>query len=258
MLPFASGFKPINGINLYYELYGEGTPVVLIHGGGGSIGSDWTEVISRLHRHYQVLGIDLQNHGRSDHRAIPETFEQDAIDVVALVRNLGIEKAAFIGFSNGGTTALTIAHLFPQMVTRLVAASALCKRNGMPAGFFKGMEQATIEHMPLALKDNFRQLNPDPQKLQNMFEKDSQRMIHFKDWDDSAIRSINHPVFLIGGDQDVVKPEHLLEMNMLLPQSRLMLLPAQHGNYFMANERGYIDHLLIDFTIQQVELFLNN
>ena len=91
-----------------------------------------------------------------------------------------------------------------------------------------------------------------------MFEKDSQRMIHFKDWEDSMLRSVQSPVLFIAGDNDVMKATHLAEMHSLVPASRLMILPSGHGNYMMADEDGHIDKALIDFTVTQVERFLNN
>ncbi|MBX2923378.1 MAG: alpha/beta hydrolase [Chitinophagaceae bacterium] len=253
-----SDYKEANGINLYYEIYGEGKPLVLIHGGGSSIQFDYGEIIQRLSGKYKLIGIDLQNHGRSGHRTVPETFEQDAKDIMAVLEQLGISKASFWGFSNGATTVLLIAHLFPAKVEKIIAASGVTKRNGMIDGFFEGMAHATIEHMPQYLKDNFLRLNPDAGKLQNMFEKDSRRMIHFKDWDDGMLQSIQAPVFFIGGDSDVMKAEHMAEMHRLVPGSRLMILPTGHGTYMMADENGNANKALIDFTVAQVEYFLSN
>lgn len=253
-----SGYKQANGIDLYYEIYGEGSPLVLIHGGGSSLQLDYREIIDRMAGKYQLIGIDLQNHGKSAHRYVPETFEQDALDVIAVLEQLGIDRASFWGFSNGATTVLQIANLFPQKVTKIVACSGVTKRNGMINGFFEGMIHATIDVMPQYLKDNFIKLNPDPAELQNMFYRDSQRMIHFTDWPDDILRSILSPVFFISGDKDVVKPEHGAEMHSLVPGSSLMVLPAGHGGYMMADEKGYIDNHLIDFTVSRVEKFLNN
>lgn len=258
MQPSETGHKAVNGINLYYEIYGEGKPLVLIHGGGSDLQFDYREVIQRLSGQYKLIGIDLQNHGRSGHRETPETFEQDAKDITAVLDQLGIGKASFWGFSNGATTALLIAYLFPGKVEKIIAASGVTKRSGMTDGFFEGMAQATIDHMPQYLKDNFLKLNPDPHKLQHMFEKDSQRMIHFKDWDDSMLRSIQSPVLFIAGDHDVVKAGHIAEMHSLVAGSRLMIFPSGHGNYMMADENGKADKALIDFTVNQVKVFLNN
>lgn len=250
------GFKNANGINLYYEIYGEGKPIVLVHGGGSSGYFDFEETIKRLSNQFQLITIDLQNHGRSAHRNIAETFEQDARDVIAVLDQIGISRASFFGFSNGATTVLQIAYLFPGKAEKAIVASGVTKRSGMIDGFFEGMSHANIDNMPQYLKDSFLKLNPDPAKLQNMFEKDSQRMIHFKDWDDSILASIAAPAFFIVGDRDVITVKHVAEMSVLHKNARLLVVPSTHGAYMMADENGNEDKRLIDFTIAQVEKFI--
>lgn len=256
MTPTETGFKKVNGIQLYYEIYGSGKPVVLIHGGGSSFLFDFKEVIARLEGKFQLIGIDLQNHGRSEHRDIPETFEQDADDVAGLLAALNIKKASFWGFSNGGSTVMQIGRRHPGIVERLVVASAFYKRSGMMDGFFEGMQEATFESMPEPFKINFLNLNPDFSKLENLFEKDCGRMQTFEDWDDEVLISLTSPTLFISGDQDVIKPEHTAAMWRLVKDARLLILPAAHGTYIMPDFDGNTDTGLIDFTVKEVEKFL--
>lgn len=258
MEPKEKGYHLVNGIRMYYEIYGSGKPLVLVHGGGSSILFDFKEIISRLENRFQLIGIDLQNHGMTDHRDIPETFEQDAHDVAALLKELSIEKASFMGFSNGGNTVMQIAHLYPEITEKIIVASSFYKRSGMMDGFFEIMNEATLESMPEPLKINFLNLNPDFSKLQNMFEKDSKRMQTFEDWDEKILTSIKAPVFFISGDKDVMKPEHVVEMWRLVPGSQLMILPAGHGSYMMADFEGNTDSDLIDLTVNEIIKFLNH
>jgi pimeloyl-ACP methyl ester carboxylesterase len=258
MNPVEKGYKQVNGIRMYYEIYGSGEPLVLIHGGGSSILFDYKEVISRLENQFQLIGIDLQNHGMSEHRDIPETFEQDARDVAALLKEINVRKASFWGFSNGGSTVMQLAHLFPEIVEKLVVASAFYKRAGMMDGFFESMMEATLESMPEPLKINFLNLNPDFSKLENMFDKDSKRMQTFEDWSDDVLKGIKSPTLFISGDKDVMKPEHVVEMWRLVEGSQLMILPATHGSYMMADFGGNVDEKLIDLTVSEVEKFLTN
>jgi len=258
MNPVEKGHKRVNGIQMYYEIYGSGKPLVLIHGGGSSILFDFKEVISRLENKFQLIGIDLQNHGMTEHRDIPETFEQDADDVAALLKELNIEKTSFWGFSNGGNTVMQIAYRHPQMIEKLIVASAFYKKNGMMDGFFESMAEATLESMPEPLKINFLNLNPDFSKLENMFDKDSKRMQTFEDWDEDILTKIKSPTFFISGDKDVMKPEHVVEMWRLVEGAQLMILPVTHGSYMMADFGGNIDGKLIDSTVIEVEKFLNH
>ncbi|WP_263602808.1 alpha/beta fold hydrolase [Chryseobacterium sp. PET-29] len=258
MTPAEKGYQEINGIKMYYEIYGSGKPLVLIHGGGGSILFDYKEVIARLENKFQLIGIDLQNHGRSGHRDIAETFEQDAHDVAALLKSINIEKASFWGFSNGGNTVMQVAHRYPEMVEKLIVASAFYKKNGMLDGFFESMNNATLDSMPEPLKINFLSLNPDFSALENMFDKDSKRMQTFEDWSEEILKGISSPVLFISGDKDVMKPEHTVEMWRLVEDSNLLILPATHGSYMMADFNGNTDDRLIDFTVIEAEKFLNN
>nr|WP_315035363.1 alpha/beta hydrolase [uncultured Chryseobacterium sp.] len=257
MNPVESGYKKVNGIQMYYEIYGSGKPLVLVHGGGSSILFDFKEVIERLQYRFQLIGIDLQNHGKSEHRDTPETFEQDAHDVVALLAELSIDRASFWGFSNGGSTVMQIAYRYPEIVESLVVASAFYKKNGMMDGFFEGMQEATMESMPEPLKINFLNLNPDFSKLENMFDKDCKRMQTFEDWDDNILASIQCPTLFISGDKDVMKPEHTVAMWRLVKGSELMILPGGHGGYMMADFEGYVDKNMIDFTSEEVGKFLH-
>ncbi|WP_333574814.1 alpha/beta fold hydrolase [Sphingobacterium sp. Lzh-3] len=251
-----SGYAPANGIKLYYEIFGTGKPLVLIHGGGSSGYTDFEETVKRLHDQYQLIVIDLQNHGRSEHRTTPETFEQDAKDISAVLDFFSIEKASFFGFSNGATTLLKFATMYPDKVEKLIAASGNTKREGLLDGFFESMEASTINDIPPFLKENFMKLNPDPEKFRNMYEKDSQRMINFKDFETESLSLLTCPVFLIGGDQDVVKTTHLAAMQQQIPHARLLILPANHGNYMMADFNGDVNDQLIDFTLGQIQHFL--
>lgn len=258
MTPAEKGYQEVNGIKMYYEIYGSGKPLVLIHGGGGSILFDYKEVIARLENKFQLIGIDLQNHGRSGHRDIAETFEQDAHDVAALLKSINIEKASFWGFSNGGNTVMQVAHRYPEMVEKLIVASAFYKKNGMLDGFFESMKNTTLDSMPEPLKINFLSLNPDFSALENMFDKDSKRMQTFEDWSEEILKGISSPVLFISGDKDVMKPEHTVEMWRLVEDSKLLILPATHGSYMMADFNGNTDDRLIDFTVSEAEKFLNN
>lgn len=258
MNPLEKGYKQVNGIQMYYEIYGSGKPLVLIHGGGSFILYDFKEVIARLENEFQLIGIDLQNHGRSEHRDIPETFEQDADDVAALLKALNVDKASFWGFSNGGNTVMQIGHRHPKIVEKLVVASAFYKRNGMMDGFFEMMNEATFDSMPEPFKINFLNLNPDFSKLENLFEKDSKRMQTFVDWSDDVLSSIQSPTLFISGDKDVMKPEHTIAMWRLVENSQLMILPVGHGTYMMADFDGSLNENLVNFTIKEVTNFLNN
>src|ERR1700750_1743663 len=108
-------YATVNGLHMYYEVHGTGKPLVLIHGAASTIHSTFGRILPVLAKAHQVIAVELQAHGHSDNRDGRQiTFEQDADDVAALLKQLHIAKADIFGFSNGGTTALQIAIRIPD------------------------------------------------------------------------------------------------------------------------------------------------
>ena len=228
---FQSGYSEVNGIKMYYEIYGEGTPLVLIHGGGSTIQTSFGRIVPLFAKNRKVIGVELQAHGRTSDRATPISFEQDADDVAVLLKNLNIEKADVLGFSNGANTTMQLAIRHPEKVNKIIVASGFYKRDGMFPGFWDFMKKGTIADMPATLKQEFFKVTPDSAKLQNLFEKCSKRMLEFQDWDDELLRSIKAPTLIVTGDKDVATPEHSVEMYRLIPNSQLMVIPGGHGKF---------------------------
>lgn len=224
-------YATVNGLKMYYEIHGKGTPLVLLHGGGSTIESNYGRVLPELAKRHQVIAVELQAHGHTPDIDRPLSFEQDADDVAALIKQLHIKKADIMGFSNGATTSLQIAIRHPQLVNKLVLASTLYKREGMPDGFFTGMEHATFDQMPQPLKDAYLKANPDPKGLDAMFHRDVTRMVNFKDISDEQVKSIQAPALVINGDKEVIKAEHAFALSRVLPHGQLAILPGGHGDY---------------------------
>ncbi len=229
--PSESGYSDVNGINMYYEIYGTGKPLVLIHGGGSTIQSCFEKVIPLFAKNRKVIAMELQAHGRTNDRGTDSSFEQDADDVAALLKNLDIPKADFFGFSNGGTTTLQIVIRHPEIVHKIVLGSALAKRNGVPDWFWGFMEQASLKDMPTQLQEAYLKVSPNPEGLQVMHDRDAKRMVHFKDIPDEQVTSIEVPALVLIADKDVITPEHALELHRQIPNSELAIIPGVHGEY---------------------------
>ena len=224
-------YATVNGLRMYYEIHGTGEPLVLLHGGGSTITTSFGKILPFLAKKHKVIAVELQAHGHTADRNRPTTFVQDANDVTELLNQLHIEKADFFGFSNGGQTAMQLALLHPEKVRKLILTSMFYKREGTPAAFWQGMAMARFSDMPQVYKDEFLKINNDSTALLAMFNRDANRMRGFKDWKDEDIRSITAPTLIVIGDQDLTRPEHAVEMHLLLPQSRLTILPGNHGSY---------------------------
>ncbi|MBE9602696.1 alpha/beta fold hydrolase [Pedobacter sp. MC2016-24] len=253
--PLKSGYAPVNGIKMYYQIYGEGKPLVLIHGGGSTIDITFGRVIPMFAKHRKVIAVELQAHGRTNDRNTESSFEQDADDVASLLHYLKIDKADFFGFSNGGTTTLQIAIRHPKVVDKIVLGSPLSKRNGVPAKFWDFMKQASLDNMPQELKNAYSKVDPDG--LKNMHDRDAKRMQNFKDIPDEQISAITTKAFIIIGDKDVILPEHALEMHRLLVGSELAIIPGTHGEYIEELTSLKFNTHQANFVIPMIERFLD-
>jgi pimeloyl-ACP methyl ester carboxylesterase len=249
-------YANVNGIKMYYEIHGEGEPLVLIHGGGSTIETTFGRVLPMFAQKYKVIAVELQAHGHTSDRNAPESFQQDADDVAELLKQLNISKASFIGFSNGGSTTMQIAIRHPEIADKIVVASGAYQREGFIPGFFEGFPNATLETMPQPLRDAFLKINPDSTALQNMFEKDVARMVSFKDWSDDDLKSIKAPALIINADKDVITNEHAVKMSKLIPNAELMILPGVHGAYLGEICTAVPGSKQPEMTVEMIEEFL--
>lgn len=257
-LGFKSGYSEVNGLKMYYETYGQGKPLVLIHGGGSTIQSNFEKVIPLFAKGREVFAVELQAHGRTGDRNTDLSFEQDADDIATLLKNLKIDKADFFGFSNGGTTTLQIAIRHPEIVVdKIILGSALAKRNGVPEQFWEFMKQAQLENMPGQLKEAYKKVSSDPNGLQVMHDKDAKIMVDFKDIPDDKIKSIKAPTLIIISDKDVITLEHAIEMHRQIANSELAIIPGGHGEYIGEITTLKPDFKESDLVVPMIEKFLN-
>ncbi len=256
-LTFNSGYSEVNGLKMYYEIYGQGKPIVLIHGGGSTIQSNFEKIIPLFAKNRKVIAVELQAHGRTSDRNADLSFEQDADDIATLLKNLNIDKADFFGFSNGGTTVLQIAIRHPQIVDKIIIGSALAKRNGVPGWFWDFMKQAKLENMPEQLKTAYRQVASDTGGLEIMHDKDAKRMVNFKDIPDEQIKSIKAPALIIIADKDVITPEHAIELYRQIANAELAIIPGGHGEYIGEITTIKTDFKESDLVVPMIEKFLN-
>ena len=235
MTQVRQGYAPVGALRMYYEVHGGArpgrVPLVLIHGGGSTIGTNLGALIPLLTGTRQVIAVEEQGHGHTASIDRPYTLENSADDIAAVLEHLEIPSADVLGFSAGGGVAMRLATRHPGRVRRLILASSFFRRDGMADGFWDSMEGATIEAMPEVYKDADRRINPDPRHQQQLFEQDSQRTRSFEDWPDSDLEAIASPTLVLVADRDVVTVEHGVRMARTIPGARLMVVPGTHGDY---------------------------
>jgi pimeloyl-ACP methyl ester carboxylesterase len=250
------GYAAVNGLNMYYEIHGSGAPLVLIHGGGSTLRTTFGRVLQGFAKTRKVIAVEMQAHGHTADIDRPLSFSQDADDIAALLKHLGIEKADVFGFSNGASTTLRFAIRHPEMTNKIIVASTFYKKAGAPDWFWDMMSKPTFEGMPQPYKDEFLKINPDTNALHRMYERDVARMQSFPDISEEEMRSIKAPAFIIIGDKDVTTPEHAAEMHRLLTKSRLAIIPGGHGDY-IGEMTAPQNSTLIAATVSLINAFLD-
>jgi len=253
-------YASVNGLKMYYEIYGptKGTPLVLLHGGGSTIETTFGLILPLLAKNRRVMAFEQQGHGHT--ADIPNrhfSFEQSADDAAALLAFLKIDRADFFGFSNGGHIAVQVAIKHPGLVRKLIVASAPLKRDGFPPEFWEGFKDATLNNMPAELREAYLKTAPHPEQLETFFDKSVKRMVEFKDFRSEDIRAIKAETLIIFGDADVMRPEHGVGMFRLFPHARLAVIPGGHGTYLGAIEARKKGSELPNLTVSMVEEFLD-
>jgi pimeloyl-ACP methyl ester carboxylesterase len=213
-----SGYAPVNGLKMYYEVYGGGEPLVLIHGGVGAI-EMFNPILPALSQNHKVIAVDLQAHGRTADIDRPLKFDLMADDIAALLKYLKIDKADIMGYSLGGEVALRTAIQHSQVVNKLVVVSATFKRDGWYPESLAGMSQmgpAVVEPMKQTpMYQIYTQLAPTPQDWPVLLTKLGDLLKQDYDWSED-VKKMKIPTLIIVGDADAVRTAHAVEFFGLL------------------------------------------
>jgi pimeloyl-ACP methyl ester carboxylesterase len=211
-------YADVNGVNLYYETHGTGSPMVLLHGGLGS-GEMFGPIIPTLADHHQVILVDLQGHGRTADVDRPLDIRLMADDVAALIDHLGLRKPAVVGYSLGGGVALQVAIRHPEKVGRLVAASAHVSRDAIYPEMLQQQGQvsgAAAEFMKeTPMYELYQRVAPHPEHFPKLLDKIGEAMA--QDFDLSEdVRGLQVPTLVVAADADMAPPSHYVEVFKLL------------------------------------------
>jgi pimeloyl-ACP methyl ester carboxylesterase len=263
MKPVSSGYADVNGIKLYHEIYGEGEPLVLIHGGLTTIGEmqGWIQPLAKTR---QVIAVEMQGHGRTADTDRPMSFATMGNDIVALLDYLKIPKADLVGHSFGGASAIRAAIQHPDKVRRLVVISSPYARSCWYPEVQEGMGRvgaSMAENMMQTPTGKFSKQWPEPQRFPQFLNKMGNMMSQDYDWS-TDIAKLPMPVLLVFADNDSVSQKHIAEFfallgggvkepgwrNTQLSKSRLAVVPGySHYNFLTSPEVPLIvDKFLAD------------
>ncbi|HWM29515.1 MAG TPA: alpha/beta hydrolase [Woeseiaceae bacterium] len=251
-----SGYIEANGVNYYYEIRGSGEPLLLLHGGLGSIDM-FGPLLPLFTEHRQVISVDLHGHGRTELGERRISLIEMGDDLAVLLAELGYGKVDVLGYSMGAGVAFRLAVQHPAAVRRLVLASAPFAQDG----FFPEMlpQQAQVgAGMAEAMKDtpmyqSYKAIAPHPEDFPKLLDRMGELMRQPYDWSED-VKKLEMPVMLVYGDSDMIRPEHIVEFYQLLggglkdagwmrehmSQNRLAILPdLTHYEMFMAPQLAH-------------------
>ena len=232
-----TGYAPVNGLKMYYEIHGSGEPVVLLHGAFMAISGDWSDWIGELSKTRKVIAVEMQGHGRTADIKRDITYENLADDVAGLLDYLKIPSADIVGYSLGAGVAMQCAIRHPERVRKVVSISAPFRRDGwvkeandawpnFTAEMFKGTP-AEVE---------YKKISPTPDGFPSLFNHIKATALRPYDLGSDRLKATKAPMFFIHGDADGVRLDHIMEMFSLKgggifgdmqprSESRLAILP---------------------------------
>jgi pimeloyl-ACP methyl ester carboxylesterase len=234
----SSGYAPVNGLRMYYEVHGDGKPLVLLHGSYMTIDLNFAQLIPELAKNYKVIALEMQGHGRTGDIDRPYSYPALASDIDGLLKHLKIDSADVLGYSLGGTVAFELAIKHPQRVTSLVIISSVFRHDGWlqsARDLFPTIKPEFFENTPL--KAEYDRLAPDKSHWKDWVNKMVASEVIPFDLGSENVKRLKCPVLIISGDNDGVDLNHIAEMYKLcgggvfgdiagLPKSRLAIVPG--------------------------------
>jgi pimeloyl-ACP methyl ester carboxylesterase len=232
-----SGYAPVNGLKMYYEIHGNGAPVVLLHGAFMAITDDWRAWINELAKTRKVIAVEMQGHGRTADIDRDMTYDNLSDDVAALLDYLKVPNADIIGYSLGGGVAIDTAIRHPEKVRKVVSVSAPIRSDGWVKeanDFWPNFKWEMMKGTPAETERE--KLNPIRNSFPDFFNHLKATAMKPYDFGSEKLRSTKAPMFFIHGDADGVRLDHIAEMYRLKggdlhgdmrqhPESRLAILP---------------------------------
>ena len=243
-------YAPANDLNMYYEVHGEGQPLILLHGAYMTV-EMMSPLTSALAATRQVIVPEMQAHGRTADVDRPLSYEQMADDTAALMGQLELEQADVVGYSMGGGAALQLAIRHPELVRRLVVISAGFRYDAMPPEAIAMFPSITPEMFAGSpMETEHQRLAPDPEGFPKLVEKLKTLDTADFAWPEEDIHDIGAPTLIVLGDSDGVRLEHAVEFFKLrgggvmgdlsgLPESQLAVLPGT--THFVPPGSGILD-----------------
>ena len=224
--PAESGYAPVNGIQMYYAVFGSGDPILLIHGGLGHA-DIWASQVAEMSKTHKVIVADSRGHGRSTRTEEPYGYDLMASDYVALLDFLKVDKTALVGWSDGGIIGIDIAMTHPERLTRLYAQAANVTVDGVDPGVATNQ---TFGGYIKRMGEDYKKMSKTPDQYDAFVTQISHMWETQPNWSKEQLAKITTPTAIVAGDHDeAIKREHTEYMASVIPGAKLIILPnASH------------------------------
>lgn len=234
------GLVPINGIKVWYATFGQGEPVVMLHGGLANA-DYWGRQVRALQTRYQVVVMDSRGHGRSSRDAQPFGYDLMASDVLALMDHLGIKKAAIVGWSDGAIIGLDIAMHHPERVSKLFAFAA----NSDPSGVADIARSEVFNAYIARAGEEYKRLSPTPNEYKAFVGEITKMWETQPNWTAADLARINVPTWIVDADHDeAIKRENTEFMAAHIPGAGLLIQAEVSHFSFLQDPEQFNDDLL--------------
>lgn len=243
-------YAQVNGVRLYYEVHGQGEPVLLLHGGCVSMES-FKNQIPTLAKSFQVIAVDSRAHGRSSDADSPLSYQLMASDFVGLLANLKIDSAHILGWSDGGNTALHMAIHYPKTVRKLVLVGAGFDANCVTEENQKLTEALSAETWPNALNqiaETHKAVSPEgPDHWPVLLSKLKAMWLSPYSYSATELAGIRSPTLVLTGDHDsLIRIEHTIQLFQSIPEAQLCILPKT-SHYVLWEKPSLSNQIIVDF-----------
>ena len=230
--PKAGHYVNVGDAKIYYEVYGEGQPIVVLHGGIFGSTYEMFQFIDSLKQDYRVIAVSTRGHGKSELGTKAITFEQKAEDVLAVINTETRDSVIVLGFSDGGYTGLKLSSMYPERVKKLIAIGASELSPGVGKFSFDAQQATALDSIYWKQQLD---LMPEPERLQEMFNELAS-MYNRVTVGEELLGKIRSPVLVMAGDRDASNSvQRVLNTAQMIPNSQLSIIPNATHAVFLAN-----------------------
>ncbi len=254
----ASGYAKASDLNMYYDVAGNGPPLLLFHGGMGTAGM-FEALRNSLDAHWTTIAIEQQGHGHTADADRPLRFDRMADDTAAAIRSLGLERCHAFGYSDGGNVALGLAIRHPGLIDRIAICGTNANNDGLEPAMLSHLVEGAKEvpekvaaGLPSMLREAYEAVAPNPRNWPKLVHRVFDLAATFQGWSLEQLQRIESPLLVMVGDHDVVTVEHATWLSQQCPRGQLCVLPRT-DHLAPISRALWVSTILNEFLVEDLD-----